>query len=64
MEFLSFPYNEQDGVIKVLEGLSEEYDVDLDISRLLKNIRFNEGLYVFLMVTIIKFPIILHNKKD
>jgi len=57
--FLPFPYNEKGMLIKVLQGLSENYKADLNIDRLIRDIKFNDNRPVFIVITILDYPIIL-----
>jgi hypothetical protein len=57
--FLSFPYTDKEILIKVLQGLSDNYKADLNINRLIRDFKFKDGRPVFIVITIIAYPIIL-----
>jgi hypothetical protein len=57
--FLPFPYTDKEILIKVLEGLSYNYKADLNINRLIRDINFNDDRPIFIVVTIVAYPVIL-----
>jgi len=57
-KFLAFPYSEKEILIEALEKLSDNYDAHLDIKRLIRDIDFKNDRPVYIVITIIKFPII------
>lgn len=58
-KFLPFPFTDKQILVNVLEGLSQKYKADLNINRLIRDISFNDNRPVFLVTTIIAYPIIL-----
>jgi hypothetical protein len=62
--FIPFPYTDKETLIKVLQGLSDEYDADLDIKRLIRDIKFNDDRPTYIIITIINYPIILPVNTD
>ena len=57
--FLPFPFNDKEILIKVLEGLSDNYKADLNIDRLIRDIKFNGDRTIFIVITIVSYSIIL-----
>ena len=57
--FLPFPYEGKDIIVEVLQGLSEEYGADLNIERLLRDVNFRDSRPIYLVITIIKYPVII-----
>lgn len=57
--FLAFPYTAKENLLQVLNGLSEEFKANLNIDRLIRDIKFNTGRPVFIVITVIRFPIIV-----
>jgi len=59
LKFLPFPFTDKQILVNVLEGLSEKYKADLNINRLIRDINFNDNRPIFIIITIIAYPIIL-----
>jgi len=59
LDFLSFPYREKNMLIKVLQGLSDNYKADLNINRLIRDVNFNDDSLIFIVITVVSYSIIL-----
>lgn len=57
---LAWAFDDMNLITKILEGLSAHYNADLDVKRMLRDIKIPEGRFINLVVTILVVPILVN----